>query len=113
MEAMQDVFVELVRREDRLVVASPSSFLYRTATNVCLNRIRTHKRKPSTPQGELLELIAEAPIAEDRSLARQANDLALFDDPDGSVRMGGDTGGKETHRELLRGASVPPQAGDA
>lgn len=67
VEAMQDVFVEVVRRGDRLDVDAPSSFLYRTATNVCLNRIRSRKRKPSEADTDLLERIAVAPDAEDRS----------------------------------------------
>lgn len=68
MEAMQDVFVEVVRRGDRLEVDAPSSFLYRTATNVCLNRIRSRKRKPSDADTDVVERIAMAPEAEDRTL---------------------------------------------
>ncbi len=68
-EAMQDVFVEVVRRGDKLDVQAASSFLYRTATNVSLNRIRTRKRKPSEPNLELIERIAEAPDVEERTLA--------------------------------------------
>lgn len=68
IEAMQDVFVEVCRRRDRLEVASPSSFLYRTATNVCLNRIRSKKRRPQDADTELVERIASAPVAEDRTL---------------------------------------------
>ena len=67
-EAMQDVFVEVCRRADRLEVAAPSSFLYRTATNVCLNRIRSKKRRPQDADTELVERIASAPEAEDRVL---------------------------------------------
>jgi len=68
-EAMQDVFVEVVRRGDTLDVQAASSFLYRAATNVCLNRIRTRKRKPSEPALEIIERIAVAPDTEDRTLA--------------------------------------------
>lgn len=70
VEAMQDVFVQVVRRRGRLSVDAPSSFLYRTATNVCLNRIRSRTRKPMDPRSDLIERIAEAPDAEDRTLAR-------------------------------------------
>lgn len=69
VEAMQDVFVELLRRQERLQVDAPASFLYRTATNVCLNRIRSHRRRPETPDQELLLRIATAPETEDRTLA--------------------------------------------
>ena len=68
MEAMQDVFVEVLRREDRIEVAAPSSFLYRTATNVCLNRIRSRGRRPQDADTDLVERIAAAPEAEDRTL---------------------------------------------
>ncbi|HHO50270.1 MAG TPA: sigma-70 family RNA polymerase sigma factor [Deltaproteobacteria bacterium] len=68
LEAMQDVFVEVCRRRDRLEVASPSSFLYRTATNVCLNRIRSRRRRPQDADTELVERIATSPVAEERSL---------------------------------------------
>ncbi len=69
LEAMQDVFVEVCRRADTLNVQSPSSFLYRTATNVCLNRIRSKKRRPQDANTELVERIANAPTAEERSLS--------------------------------------------
>jgi len=69
VEAMQDVFVEVLRRQDRIEVDAPSAFLYRTATNVCLNRIRSRKRRPETPDQELLLRIASAPDTEERSLA--------------------------------------------
>ena len=67
-EAMQDVFVEVVRRKDALTVDAPSSFLYRTATNVCLNRIRSRKRKPSDADTDVIERIALAPEQEERTI---------------------------------------------
>jgi RNA polymerase sigma-70 factor, ECF subfamily len=67
-EVMQDVFVEVLRRGGRLEVDAPSSFLYRTATNLCLNRIRSRKRRPQEADTELIERIAVAPDAEDRSV---------------------------------------------
>jgi len=68
LEAMQDVFVEVVRRGDALAVDSPSSFLWRTATNVCLNRLRSRRRKPAEADTDVIERIAVAPDAEDRSI---------------------------------------------
>src|SRR5690349_12494423 len=67
-EAMQDVFVEVLRRGEGLVVDAPSSFLYRTATNVCLNRLRSKRRKPSDADTDLIDRIAVAPEAEQRSI---------------------------------------------
>ena len=44
MDAVHDVFVNLLRAESRLSGAYPSSLLYTVATNVCLNRLRDRKR---------------------------------------------------------------------
>ncbi len=74
IEAMQDVFVEVARRGESLRVGAPSSFLYRTATNVCLNRMRSRRRKPSDADTELIERIATAPIAEERSMVHSMLD---------------------------------------
>lgn len=57
-DAMHDVFVELLRREQRLRDTAPSSLLFRTATNVCLNRIRSDRRHPETRDQDLVERIA-------------------------------------------------------
>ena len=43
MDAVQDVFVNLLRAEGRLKDTFPSSLLYTMATNVCLNRLRGRK----------------------------------------------------------------------
>jgi RNA polymerase sigma-70 factor (ECF subfamily) len=67
MEATQDVFVQVLRRQDRLDVENPSALLYRMATNISLNHIRSRKRRPETPDGELIQRIAEAPVAEERA----------------------------------------------
>lgn len=58
LDATQDVFVEVLRREHDLVHYAPSSLLYTIATNVCLNKIRRRKRRPETSDDELLANIA-------------------------------------------------------
>jgi RNA polymerase sigma-70 factor (ECF subfamily) len=45
MDAVHDVFVNLLQAKPRLHGAFPSSLLYTMATNVCLNRIRKYKRE--------------------------------------------------------------------
>ena len=45
MDAVQDVFVNLLRSKGRLRDMFPSSLLYTMATNVCLNRLRGKKRE--------------------------------------------------------------------
>jgi RNA polymerase sigma-70 factor (ECF subfamily) len=53
-DAMQDVFVLLLRKRERLVGQYPSSLLYRMATNRCLNVIRSTKRRRDTPDEDAL-----------------------------------------------------------
>lgn len=55
---MQDVFVKLLRYEDRLVDRSPSSLLLCMATNVCLNLLRSERRRPEDPDDEMVLHIA-------------------------------------------------------
>lgn len=57
-EAMHDVFVQLVRREDRIRDTAPVSLLYRMATNVSLNLIRSRKRRPEDAETDLVTRIA-------------------------------------------------------
>jgi len=45
LDAVQDVFVNLLRDKLRLHGQFPSSLLYTMATNVCLNRLRRKKRE--------------------------------------------------------------------
>ena len=59
LDACQDVFVRVLERQHRLDLTSPSSLLYRIATNVCLNRIRDRKHHPVTDE-PLLAAIAAA-----------------------------------------------------
>ncbi len=73
VEAMQDTFVQVLRRRERLDIQYPSSMLHRIATNTCLNAMRTKRRRPEDPQSELLSRIASAPepdVVEARDLLR-------------------------------------------
>lgn len=69
-DAMQDVFVQLLKNAHRLEHHAPSSLLYRIATNVCLNRIRSEGRRPEDPSEELLLRIAAADDPEKKIGAR-------------------------------------------
>lgn len=55
---MHDVFVQLVRRQDRLVPLALPSLLYKMATDVCLNRLRSRRRRPQTRNDTILQFIA-------------------------------------------------------
>jgi RNA polymerase sigma-70 factor (ECF subfamily) len=67
-DAMQDVFVQLLRYQDRVDGRAPSSFLYTIATNTCLNRIRSAGRDRSHAVGEMLNDIARSEDHADRVL---------------------------------------------
>ena len=66
LDAMQDVFVQVLRRRERLTDDYPSSLLYRIATNLCLNRIRDRGRRPETVDDDLVQRVARADDTEDR-----------------------------------------------
>ena len=84
LDAMQDVFVELLRREKDLVHYAPSSLLYTIATNVCLNKIRRTKRRPETSDDDILQTIAGGDSPEDETLARHFLDRLFAREPEGT-----------------------------
>lgn len=78
LDAMHDVFVEVLRRRDVLHEEKPASLLLQIATNVCLNRLRSERRHPEDREEALLLAIAsddESP--ESRAMARRALDRLL------------------------------------
>ncbi len=58
-DAMQDVFVKLIRNQATLKGDYPSSLLYTMATNTCLNVLRYHARRPESAGDEILMAIAK------------------------------------------------------
>jgi len=60
LDAMHDVFVELLRRDGLFTPPHPrpAALLMRIATNVCLNRLRTARRHPEDRDDGLLLRIA-------------------------------------------------------
>ncbi len=72
VDAMHDVFVEILRRRDALDASSPAGLLLTTATHVCLNRLRSERRKPEDGDDEMLFQIASLDTtasAEEQTLA--------------------------------------------
>jgi len=68
---MHDVFVALLRSEDRLSDEAPAGLLLRVATNLCLNRLRATRRRPEDSNDDLLSRIATtADAGEARTSAR-------------------------------------------
>ena len=75
LDVAQEVFVQVLRRRERLHETHPSSLLYRIATNLSLNRLRDRARRPETSGDDLLQRIAvardvDAPLLLDRLFRR-------------------------------------------
>jgi len=86
-DAMHDVFVQILTRSDALDDRAPSSLLFRIATNVCLNRLRTRKRRPEDGDPSLLVQIAERTDPAARSAARSALDALFRHEPDDTATI--------------------------
>jgi len=89
VDAMQDVFLEILRRKDTLDATSPAGLLLTTATHVCLNRLRTMRRKPEDREDEMLFHIAALggeTNAETRTLAGRILDRLFANQPE-STRL--------------------------
>jgi RNA polymerase sigma-70 factor (ECF subfamily) len=69
LDALQDTFVQVLRHRERLDARGLSSLLYCIATNVCLNRLRTLRRRPRGGGDEVLAGIASAEDVESRAVA--------------------------------------------
>ena len=80
-EVMQDVFVLVIRREKKLDLKNPSSLLYKIATDLSLNRLRTRKRKPETYDEVLLHSIATDEDIESLVQNRSLLDLIFAREP--------------------------------
>ncbi|MET0405491.1 MAG: sigma-70 family RNA polymerase sigma factor [Cystobacter sp.] len=70
VDAMHDVFVQLLRHREELKNSAPSSLLHQIATRVCLNRLRGARRHPEDSHDELVLRIAAAEDTEARTTAR-------------------------------------------
>ena len=110
-DAMQEVFVSLLRHEERLDDSALAGLLLRVATNVCLNKLRTERRHPEE-RDELLERIAAASDedgahrhgddAEDAAAVPQAAAFFVFlreIRPPDSLVVGGPGRGRLVHPE--------------
>ncbi len=71
-DALQEVFMKLLKKQSSLKHQHPSSLLYRIATNTCLNMIRDNKRL--VKDDGLAEKIAAVEKVEDQVLARDLID---------------------------------------
>ncbi len=86
-EAMQDVFLQVLRRREAIEPRGLGGLLFRTATNVCLNRIRSNTRKPQFSASDMLHRV---PAAERYGSQAEARDLlrAAFEhEPESSATI--------------------------
>ena len=82
-DVMHDVFVALLRFDERLRDEAPAALLLRVATNLCLNRLRGARRRPEDADDDLvLRIAAEEGGGEGRAVARDLlSKLFGADDP--------------------------------
>ncbi len=73
-DAMQEVFVKLLKHKAHLRDQYPSSLLFRISTNTCLNIIRDERSHPLVSQEEVLAGIASYDESEDRTVMRDVLD---------------------------------------
>ena len=86
LDAMQEVFVKVLQKQDVLHQEAPSSLLYTIATNTCLNIIRAGKRRPLNGRDEFLEEVAGWDNQEERVMAAHFTDR-LFSQEKDSTRL--------------------------
>ena len=80
LDAMQDVFVNLISNCEKIENTYMSSLLYRIATNVCLNIIRDEKKRPETAGNEIFNYIADYNDPADNISVRDFIDLIFRDE---------------------------------
>ena len=84
-DAMHDVFVQILSHADTLADRAPSSLLFRMATNICLNRLRSRRRRPEDGDPDLLADIAEQTDPAARSAARAVLDTLFRNEPESTA----------------------------
>lgn len=104
-DATQEVFVKLVRDMERLRERETVlPWIYRVATNHCLNELRAARRRGNEVDAEELPIVAPAPVDfPARHLARQV--LDRFDQGTQAVAIGVLVDGME-HEELAQSLGI-------
>jgi len=65
LDVAQEVFVRILKNKARMNAKYPSSLLYRIATNLCLDRLRQLKARPTSSEEAILTRIANLEDSED------------------------------------------------
>ncbi len=86
-DALQEVFMQIVRNPHLIEAGFPASLLYRIATNTSLNRLRSRARRAETQDEEVLLNIASAEDIEKRFTARRLLDRIFKRHPESTKVM--------------------------
>lgn len=86
-DALQEVFMQLLRHPELLDAEFPSSLLYKIATNNCLNRLRGRQRRAESRDEEALHAIAAHDDIETRSAAGRLLDRIFRRHPESTRVM--------------------------
>jgi RNA polymerase sigma-70 factor (ECF subfamily) len=86
-DASQEVFMQIVRNPHLVEAEFPSSLLYRIATNVSLNRLRSKARRAETRDDDVLMNIAVAEDVEERFAASRLLDKIFNRHPESTKVM--------------------------
>ena len=70
LDAMQDVFVQVVKKQKKLNDKAPSSLLYTMATNICLNKLRSAKSKKESQDESIIQQIASTDDIEENIVTK-------------------------------------------
>ena len=73
LDALQEVFVQVLMNKEELAADYPSSLLYTMATNICLNIQRSRKRQ--VPAGNSDGLIEKIAAIDDTAAAHETRSL--------------------------------------
>jgi len=85
-DAVQDVFLRVLARRETLRPDYPSSLLYRIATNVSLNALRSRRRSRMTGDPDLLDSIASSEDLAGSAVARGLLDFIFRTDSSDPTR---------------------------
>lgn len=85
VDAMQEVFVQVLRRKDTLKDDAPSSLLYTIATNTCLNMLRKDKRQSEKDIEDVLAFVPDGNDPAEKAVHSAVLD-ELFSDEKDSTR---------------------------
>jgi RNA polymerase sigma factor (sigma-70 family) len=86
-DALQEVFMQILRRPELLEAEFASSLLYKIATNTCLNRLRGLNRRAETRDEAVLLNIASGEDVEGRSAAARVLDRIFGRHPESTRVM--------------------------